>query len=303
MNAEPLGIAVAGAGEFGAKCLEALGLVEGFGVVGVADREADRAKQAAAIVGAEPFSDSRQLLQQLRPDVLLIATPPAGAADLVGLAARTESHVIKAAPLARTLDEAVELVRLMAAADRHFAVLAPRRGYDSYGGLLAQREQLGRLFLGRAAYVLNWDPRLGWRADKASAGGGALLEAGYQMIDLLVAAMGLPEEVHAVTGRGGRPHMIETDGEVEHKGIYDTDDTAVVTLRYAGGAAGSVVTSWVTSPAAEQVVLHGQRGSGSAFAGGCVFRDVDGRVVSKIEGDDRPRTALTRAHRRPPNTC
>ncbi len=292
MGAEALRIAIAGAGHLGGKCLDALGRVAGVAVVGVGDVDADAGAEAAATAKAPAFTDIRQMLQQVRPDVLLITTPPPAAAELIPLAAQVGSDVIKAAPLGRTLDEAVRMVERMNAADRRFAVLAPRRWYPTYRGLVERRAAVGPLFLARAERILDWGGRLGWRADRASAGGGVLLEAGYEMIDLIVAAMGLPEEVYAVTGRRGRPHMVERAGEVEPQGIYDTDDTAVVTLRYAGGAAAVVTVSWVTSPGAEHLALHGQLGSAVATAVECRFRDAEGTVTDRLTGDDRPVDAI-----------
>ncbi|NLF32854.1 MAG: Gfo/Idh/MocA family oxidoreductase [Planctomycetes bacterium] len=292
MDVAPLKIAIAGAGHLGGACLDALRRVAGFAVVGVGDVHGDAAAGAAASARAPAFTDIRQMLQQVRPDVLLITTPPAAAAELIPLAAQVGCHVIKAAPLARTLDEAVQMVERVEGAGRRFAVLAPRRWYATYRGLLERRGEVGPLFLARAERVLSWGGRLGWRADRASAGGGVLLEAGCEMIDLIVAAMGLPEEVYAVTGRRGRPHMVEREGEVEHQGIYDTDDTAVVVMRYAGGAAGVVTVSWVTSPAGEHLALHGQLGSAVATAVECRFCDADGKLAARLEGDDRPVDAI-----------
>lgn len=290
MAEKALRIALVGAGDLGGKCLDALADVPSLQLVGVADRS-PAGKQAAASAGVEFFSDHRQLLGQLRPDVLLVATPPGATVDLVRLAAQQNVHVVKGAPLARTLDEAAEMVGAMAGTGRGFAVLTPRRFNASYRALIGRRQRMGRLFLGRAHHVLNWGLEFGWRSDKASAGGGVLLEAGYQMIDLLVWAMGLPEEVYAVTGRHGRPHMVEAGGEVESLGIYDTDDSAVVVLRHAD-AAGTVTASWVTSPPGEELLLHGQQGSGQASATRCVFRDDGGTVLEAIDSDDRPASAL-----------
>lgn len=292
MNEQVFPIAVAGAGDFGQKCLESLAGTACFRLVGVADRESRLAEQAGTVYGVPSFNDHRQLITQARPAVLLVATPPAVSAEVIRLAIKHGIHVVKPAPLARTLDEAVDLVTTAENAGLHLAVLAPRRFEASYRELASRRGALGPLFLGRAQYVLNWGRQFGWRGDQAGAGGGVLLEAGYQMIDLLVAAMGVPEEVYAVTGRRGRPHMIADDEHVENMGIYDTDDSAVVAMRYADGAAGSVVASWVTSPAAEQLILHGQRGSGLADPSHCVVRDADGQVVHRVEGQTRLTDAL-----------
>lgn len=294
MTDEPLRLALVGAGDLGSKCLDALAEVAGLQVVGIADRNGKLAEQAAASAGAAFFTDQRHMLGQVQPDVLLVTTPPATAAELIRLAAQRSVHVIKAGPLARTLDEAAEMVNVMASAGRTLAVLAPRRFHGSYRGLVLGCRRLGRLFLARAQQVLNWGRPFGWRGDKASAGGGALLEAGYEMIDLIVWAMGLPEEVYAVTGRHGRPHMVEANGEVEPLGVYDTDDSAVIVLRYADGAAGAVVASWAVSPPTEDLILHGQSGSGQAGPTQAVFRDPAGNVLDRIDGDDRPGPALRR---------
>ena len=292
----PLRLALIGAGDLGEKCAEALGaatVAESWRLIAVADRDGAAAGRIAP-PDTPTFTDTRRLVNELKPDAVLLATPPAAAAETVRLAAACGAHVIKAAPLARTLEEAVEMVRAMSAAQRVFAILSPRRFSASYRALIDRRDELGRLFLGRAEQVLNWQTGFGWRGDRQSAGGGALLEAGYDMLDLLVAAMGPPEDIFCVTGRQGRPHMIESDGEVKPLGVYDTDDTAVVVGRGADGAAATAVTSWVTSPTAESLSLHGQSGSAVATPTGCVFRDADGQLVNRVKGDDRPVPAIAR---------
>ncbi|NQU75803.1 MAG: Gfo/Idh/MocA family oxidoreductase, partial [Planctomycetes bacterium] len=156
MGGKPLRLALVGAGDLGQKCMKALADVEGFTLVGVADRDTSATEQAAAEARAEAFTDHRQMLTQLKPDVVLLTASPASAVEMVRLAAGQGIRVIKASPLGRTLDEAAEMVNAMASAGREFAVLTPRRFFASYRGLLTSRAQLGRLFLGRAQYVLNW---------------------------------------------------------------------------------------------------------------------------------------------------
>lgn len=294
MSNNPLRLAVVGAGTFGSKCLEALQTVQGVQVVAVGDWDAGVAEKAGRSFGIPFFTDHRQLFSQAKPAAVLIATPPSEAPDLIRFASRSGVHVLKPAPLARTLDEAADLVSTMRAAKLRFGILSPRRFSPGYRHLIIGREALGPLFLGRAQYVLNWGGQFGWRGDHATAGGGVLLEAGYEMLDLLVWAMGLPEVVFAIAGRHGRPYMLESGGEVQPLGIYDTDDTALVALRYASGTFGSVVTSWVTSPPVEQIMLHGQLGSMVAEPDGCVIRDANGQAISQTQSDPRALAGLCR---------
>jgi len=292
MSDDPLRVAVVGVGDLGIKCIEALADAPGLELVAVGDPESAPASTEARPAAVPVFTDQRQLLGQVKPDLLVVTTPPAAAVELIRLAAKASVHVVKAAPLARTLDEAVELADTVTETGRTFAVLAPRRFNDCYRHLLDHVPTLGRLFLARAQLVFNWGQQFGWRADRGSAGGGVLLEAGYEMLDLLTAAAGVPEDVYAVTGRHGRPHMRQTNGQIESLGVYDTDDTAVVALRYGDGTAGSLVSSWVSSPATETIHLHGQSGSGMATPGECLLRTPDGQVIERIDGDDRPAGAL-----------
>lgn len=291
-NAIP--VAVAGVGSFGTRCLEALRSVPALRLVAVADRRGDLAEQAGRAHDVPFFLDERQFLSQSRPSVLIVATPPAPAADLIRLAARNGVHVLRPSPLARTLDEAVQLVRAMESAGRLFAVLSAPRFVASFRNPILARERLGKVFLGRAQHLLNWGPQFEWRGDQATAGGGVLLEAGYDMMDLLVWAMGLPEEVFAITGRKGRPFQRPGAEPSEPPSLYDTDDTAVVTLRCAGGAAGSIITSWVTSPPAQKLFLHGQLGTAEADTERCVHYDTDGTVLDRVAADSRPLGPLVR---------
>ncbi len=294
MPDEPLTLAVVGLGDLGEDVLEALRGLDGARLVAVGDRDVRLAETAGKARGVPFFTDQRQLLSQVRPDVVVLTTPPSAAPELVRLAARAGSHVIKAAPLARTLDEAVDLVAAADAAQTRLAVLAPRRFNPSYRQLILQRDRLGPLFLARALVLLNWGPQFGWRGDRETAGGGVLLEAGYEMLDLLVWALGLPEEVYAVTGHKGRPLGLPADGADAPLGLYDTDDTAIVALRYTDATAAMLTASWVTAPPSEELALHGQRAIGQAGPDRLVLCDPDGQRIEQDEGQVHRVAALGR---------
>lgn len=110
--AEPLRIAVVGAGYFAQFHHDAWGRLEGVELVGVCDRDSGRAEAAAARHGAAAFSDAGAMLDALAPDLLDIATPPDTHRELVALAAARGLPAICQKPLAPTLDEARAIVAI-----------------------------------------------------------------------------------------------------------------------------------------------------------------------------------------------
>ncbi|WP_414731860.1 Gfo/Idh/MocA family oxidoreductase [Agrobacterium pusense] len=61
----------------------------------------------------------------------------------------------------------------------------------------------------------------GWRAKRDIAGGGALIDMGYHLIDLVIWFLGMPEIVMARTSGSAKPDQ-----------KYDVEDTAHLLLAY-----------------------------------------------------------------------
>jgi predicted dehydrogenase len=281
MPNDVLPVAVIGVGGFGQQTLQALRQVATVRIVGVSDRDATVAAKAGQEAGVPYYSDNRSLLAEARPQAVFLAVPPAAAAELLVACAERGIHVWKELPLARNLAEGVAMVQRMDAAGLRLAVGTQRRftpGYQRARDLCSAVEPV---FLARAHYLFNWGPNLSWRADKASAGGGALLELGYHPIDLLVWLLGLPEEVYGASAGGGRGGL-RIEGE-KLCPVYDTDDTAAAIFRYARGSMATVVTTRASGPVSESLCLHGRGGSLIATAESCLLRDPDGKVLDHLE--------------------
>ncbi len=280
--AETLPVAIIGVGGFGGLTLRALQHSQVARLVGVADKDPTVAAQAGKDAGVPFYSDNRSLLAEARPKAVYLCVPPADAPDLVALCAERGIHVWKEIPLARNLAEGAALVRLMDAKGLKLAVGTQRRFEDGYRRAAQLRARLGEVFLARSHYLFNWGPQLGWRGDRASAGGGALLELGYHPIDLLVWMLGLPEEVYGSIAGGAKPQAVTgPDGKLLPP--YDTDDTAAALLRYASPLVASVVTTRTSGPVSEGLSLHGRQGSITADSGMCLLRDPDGNVLDRCE--------------------
>lgn len=292
MADERLSVAVIGVGGFGAKVLSALVGSDLIDIVGVSDKDPRVAERVAADVGVPGYNDNRSLLAETRPAAAFLCMPPMPAAELISACADRGIHVWKDLPLARDLDEGVAMVRRMEEAGVKLAVGTQRRFAAGYRRAHELRPQLGEICLARAHYLFNWGADLGWRGDRASAGGGALLELGYHALDLLVWMLGMPDEVYGVSAAGNRPRR--ADGGDAVQPIYDTDDTAAAIMRYVGGAMASVVTTRWSGPASEELSLHGRCGSLRADGETCVLRDPDGNILPQAEDELEPVNVFSR---------
>lgn len=266
--------AIIGAGPFGQTVLAALRQIEAVELVGLADRDASAAARLAESSGCPAFGDNRQLLSQTKPQAVFLAVPPAASAELARLAIDRGCDVWAGMPIAPTLAEAVALCRQAEAAGRKLAVGAYRRYMPGYAQARANLARLGRLYLLEAHYLFDWGGSLGWRGDR-SAGGGALAELGSHALDLAVWLLGLPENVYCLTGTTQRPRGQSQPAQP----IYDTDDSAVLTLRYPGRAVATAAVSRTLAPFHEGLTIYGAEGSIACAPGRCSLCDRQGAVL------------------------
>jgi len=277
---QTLPAAVIGLGAFGRQILTALRDSPLVRLVALADRDRVLAERAGREVGLPAYSDIRQLLSQTRPAAVYLAVPPREAGEVIFACADRGIHVWKEPPLARNLEEAVAFVRRMEKARLKFAVGTQGRMGPGYRRAWQLRQKLAPIFLGRSHYLFNWGPDLGWRADKVSAGGGVLMDAGYHVIDLLVWMLGLCEEVYGLAPAGA--------GAGARTSGVDTEDTASAILRYGGSCMASVVTTRCSGPVSQELSLHGRGGSLVARSESCILRDVDGNVLDRLSQPASP---------------
>jgi len=292
MPEEPLPVAVIGVGGVGRWTLQALLAGETARVVGIADKDPRIAERTGTGLKVPFYGDNRSLLAETRPAAVFLAVPPMAAPDTLAACAERGIHVWKEMPLARDLAEGLAFVTRMEDAGLKLAVGTQRRFAVGYRRAWELRGRLGRVFLGRAHYLFNWGPQLTWRGDRASAGGGALLELGYHTIDLMVWMLGLPEEAYGISARGNRPGDVGPDGA--DLPLYDTDDTAAVILRHTDGGMATVVTTRSSGPVSEELSLHGRGGSLTATGESCLLRDPEGTVVDRVATDEAPLAVFRR---------
>lgn len=112
MISSPIRTAVIGAGHFGRFHAEKYASLPGSRLVAIADSDASRAGEVARKLKAQPVTDYRQLFGQV--DAVSIAVPTQAHFDVARDCIAHGLHVLIEKPIAETLAQADELIRLAA---------------------------------------------------------------------------------------------------------------------------------------------------------------------------------------------
>jgi predicted dehydrogenase len=249
----PPGICLAGCGSWGrVHALELKGLgsrVRRF----FASRDLGKARFfAQRFDGEDVFCGLDAALADPRVAAVVLALPHHLHADAARAALEAGKHVLVEKPLATGVDEARGLLAL---AEQEHLCLAVAEQYRLSPLSLAARDLikqglLGRIGLVRTSVLTMYRPQERWKTERASTGGGVLLDSGIHYIDLLRTWFGEPEVVAASSPP---PFDSCTGGE----------DCAIALLRFPAGPVASVHVSWsaVSPPKTPNVEVIGKLGA------------------------------------------
>ena len=238
-------------------------------VVAFSSRTRATAEGAAAQWGSGAVVDDwRAVLERDDVDAVDICSPNALHAEMAIAAAQAGKHVLVEKPIAVTLAEADAMIDaaasagvvLMAAHNVRFA--AP---YAAAASAVATG-MLGEIVGVRAAFghagPQAWAPASTWFREPGVAGGGALLDLGIHVADLL----------RAVTG----DELEEVSAFLRRTSVDAVEEAGQVAFSLRGGGIGTFHASWVARPGPDhQLVVHGTEGSLSIERGQAVVRPAD----------------------------
>jgi predicted dehydrogenase len=215
------------------------------------------AAEAARRYGFESSTgDWRRVIDDPTIDVVDIATPNDSHCEIAVAAAEAGKHVLCEKPLARTADEARQMleavqragiVHMVAFNYRRTPAVALAKRYLEEGSL-------GRVLSFRGTYLQDWsaDPNspLSWRFQRSVAGSGALGDIGTHVLDI---ARHLVGEISAVSSiltthvaerplqQGGVDKLGAAEKLVDApRAAVDVDDELHTLLRFENGAIGSL---------------------------------------------------------------
>ncbi len=252
-----IGFAIVGCGTAGGLHARALCQVPGARLAALVTSHPDKGQALAAAVGFEGPVDTDLALALNRPDVdaVIVATPSGGHRDTALTAARAGKHVLVEKPLEITLDRCDEIIEACAREGVLLGTVFQLRFRRINVALKSALDagQLGRLTLAEADCRW-WRPASyyqegAWRGTRGLDGGGALMNQGIHVVDLIRWLAGPVARVSALVGT------------LAHEGI-EVEDTAVACLEFENGALGvlrAATSAWPGLP--RTLSLHGNRGS------------------------------------------
>lgn len=211
-------------------------------VTAIADIDPDHARHAAERAGgAEVFSDYHELIASGLVDAVDICLPHHLHRDAIMAAAAAGKHVLCEKPLCLTMAEAADVSQ--AVADSGITIMCAHN--QLFLPAVARARELilqgavGKIYEARTtdSFFNDMHPEtIGWRRERATSGGGELIDTGYHPTYLLLHLVGgEPVEVAAMLSR----HRLS---------FLEGEDSAQVLVRFDDGSVGAIVTSWAYDP-------------------------------------------------------
>jgi UDP-N-acetyl-2-amino-2-deoxyglucuronate dehydrogenase len=200
-----------------------------------------------------PCRSYDDLLADQQVHAICICTPNGQHAQQAIAAARAGKHVLVEKPIALTLADADTMIAAAAQANVRLGVVLQRRSDPLFQRVAAaiRAGDLGRLTLGaiNLPYLRPqaYFEQAEWRGTWAIDGGGALMNQGIHLVDLLVWFMGDPVEVQAYGATLARNIEVE--------------DTLSAALRFENGALATITATTTAVPGfPHRIEIYGTEG-------------------------------------------
>lgn len=224
--------AVLGLGNISGAHLTGWTKAEGVEVVAGADINEDAVRSAVETHDINGYSDWERMLDEEKPDLISVCTPPFLHRAMVEGALARGIHVICEKPMAATIEDAEAMAATVATAD---ALLMIAFCHRFHAPAMKMKEALDSGVLGlplffRGTFPGGKDMSTNHRGNLAQAGGGALMDNGSHAVDLYTYLLG---KIANVSCRAGtRLQEIETD------------DVAVMLFEGENGCFGEVLVGY-----------------------------------------------------------
>ncbi|MEX2237016.1 MAG: Gfo/Idh/MocA family oxidoreductase [Dehalococcoidia bacterium] len=225
-------------------------------VVALASGRADSARSAAAEFKVpQVYETWEELVADPTVDAVDVCTINSLHAPIAIAAAQAGKHVLVEKPMAVSLEQADAMVAAAESAGTVLMVAHNLRFIPLFAELqrIVAEGTLGRVLSARASFMHAgpdeaWGASSDWFWREEAAGGGALLDLGIHMIDLLRWTVGREvTEVSALTARLEKPTFAE--------------DNAFLLMRFEGDVIAGLQTSWTARPFPDtQMVIQGEKG-------------------------------------------
>ncbi len=191
------------------------------------------------------FTDYKEMLKKVKPDLVTIALPNFLHATVAIDAMRAGASVLGEKPMAMTTREAIKIRDEAAKLKRLFGLNLSYRFTPQARALKGMAEEgfLGKPYHARTQWTrLDGFPRFGgWFGQKKLSGGGPLIDLGVHRIDLALWLMGNPKPL---TVSGATHHHIGVTRGKATKQKFDVEDLAAGFVRLENGVSLVFEISW-----------------------------------------------------------
>jgi UDP-N-acetyl-2-amino-2-deoxyglucuronate dehydrogenase len=264
MNTE-IGFGIVGAGMVARYHARAIAATPGARLSAFCRADAARADEAAAELGVPCEASLEALLERPDVDAVCLCSPSGLHAEQAVAAARAAKHVLVEKPMALRLADADAMIAACRDAGVRLGVAFQRRTDPASRALhdAIRAGELGELVMGTASVPYfrpqSYYDSAAWRGTWSLDGGGALMNQGIHLVDLLLWLMGGDAEVVGASG-GVAMHEIEVE------------DSVVAALRFSSGAHGTIAATTAAAPGfPHRVEIYGSRG-GAQIEGDALVR-------------------------------
>lgn len=209
----------------------------GAEVIRFASKHLREAEAAAAQSSSEAMAtdDWRKLVTSPHIDAVDICTPSHLHAEMALAALDAGKHVLVESPMTLTVKEADALLKAAARKEKMLVPAHSVRFIGAYAALAdaARSGKVGAITSARVEFGHQGPdqlyPNAPWYLERARSGGGALMDLGVPIVDLLRLAIG-SEVVEVLASTRGQRGDVESHAEAR--------------LRFRSGAIAEIVTSW-----------------------------------------------------------
>lgn len=181
------------------------------------------------------FKDYNELMEETKPDAILVCTPPNLHFPIAKKAAEKGIHVFVEKPFTTKYNEASELARLFSGTRLVNQVGYVNRFNDVFVKVkeLLDAQLIGKIIRFKSEMfsctITNSDEGSGWRATRES-GGGAVFEMASHAIDLVNFLVGKPDKI--------------TGSSLNQIYSKNVEDIASTTMLYENGISGTLYVNW-----------------------------------------------------------
>ena len=219
-------------------------------LVAIADIDPVRLKEIGDKLEVEKrYSSLTEMLKNEKLDIVSIATPNKFHAPLTIEALKAGCHVLCEKPMAMSVKEAEEMIRVAKSVGKRIMIDFSYRTSEQSVALKKAVESgiLGEIYYARTQWLRRRGAPLGtkgWFRKMELAGGGPLLDLGVHRLDLALWLMDYPKPVWVM---GSTYNHLAQQLQAMDGHQYDVEDLAVALVKFENGATLELEASWLAN--------------------------------------------------------